>query len=107
MASVVIFMAVVLPGLGHGVTCAGTIYQKVSKDGDNSNVPMKGYHQCSLKNDCKFVAMPVGKANGKVYLAETMQELESIGKELRIWKKIEPQAPTQSSKQTARSVKGT
>ncbi len=102
MTAVVIFFAFATLSQSHSVTCSGTIYQKVTEAGDGANVHTMGFHRCSLKGGCKFAGIPVGNADDEVYLAEMMQELENINRNLDIWKKIEPE----DAEQNKSSVQG-
>ncbi len=89
MAAVSISFSFFLLCLGHVASCSGTFYRKVSDDEDDAEISTRGFHQCSLINNCKIVGIPVADASSKVYSAATMQELENVGEKLGIWKKAE------------------
>ncbi len=89
MGLAAIFFALVFVGLGQFVSASGTLYQKVSDDGNEADVPTKYYHRCSIKNNCKYVGIPVDNAGDKAYYAATMQELQVTGEKQQMWKKIE------------------
>ncbi len=88
MSLVAISLALVLIGLGQFASGSGTLYQKVFEDEADEYVPTKYFHQCSIKNDCNYVGIPLIDAGNDVYSAATMQELQVTGKKLQIWKKV-------------------
>ncbi len=94
MAAVAILVALVFLGLDQFGSSSGTFYEKVTDNGDKAHVPTKAFHQCSIKNDCNYVGIPItnakkgGDADSDVYSAATMQELQVIDSNMKIWRKI-------------------
>ena len=94
MAVVAILFALAFLGLRTSVvSCSGTFYQKVSGAEDGAAPPTKWFHQCSLKNQCNYVGIPLYDAGSKVYSAGTIEELQITGQKMHIWKKVKLDAP--------------
>ena len=94
MAAVAILSALVFLGLDQFGSSSGTFYEKVTDNGDKAHIPTKAFHQCSIKNDCNYVGIPItdvkesSDADSDVYSAATMQELKVTGKNLQIWRRV-------------------
>ncbi len=84
---------VLLFTLCNTLSCFGTFYQKVTDDGEHRDVSTQGFHQCSLKDNCSFVGIPVGNAGSKFLSASTLQELQVAGEKLDVWRKMQPEEP--------------
>ncbi len=89
-------------GLSHFASCSGTFYQKVSDSSDDADISTKVFHECSFKNNCKYLGIPVDNAGDKATTAATMQELQVTGEKQQIWKKIE----LEDSKEDSSDEKG-
>ena len=103
MGLTAIYTALVFLGLAHFASCSGTFYQRVTSDKANdAAVSTTGFHQCSLKNNCNYIGIPVINAGPKPYSAATMEELPVTSEELQIWRKAE----TKHSKDGSSEEKG-
>ncbi len=103
MGLTTIYTALVFLGLAHFASCSGTFYQRVTSDKANdAAVSTTGFHQCSLKNNCNYIGIPVINAGPKPYSAATMEELPVTSEKLQIWRKIE----SEHSKDDSSNEKG-
>ncbi len=98
MASVALsFITLVFLSGSYFVFSAGTFYRKVTGNGNDAAVSTKGFHQCSLNNECRNVGIPVSQSDKRIYLAKSVQELEAIKKKLIIWEKVDKKDPTKKN----------